>query len=219
MQIWKEVRTVSVRYVEYDGIKFYADKKGYWLGTVNKRAKRLHIYVWEKHNGKVPKGYHVHHVDFNTNNNELSNLQLLSQREHLSLHGKKESNRALARINVQKYAQPKSLEWRKTQACSDWAKKNYETSLKKAHEKAVEKVCECCGKEYTAEICKRTIARFCSNACKSKWRRDNHIDDVEHFCVVCGKTHITTKYKGRQTCSPECRKTLYMLSREVNALG
>ena len=76
MEIKEETRTV--RYVEYDGKRFYEDSKGYWLGQeIGVDGKphriRLHTYVWEKHNGPVPEGYDIHHIDHDPSNNDIEN--------------------------------------------------------------------------------------------------------------------------------------------------
>ena len=55
----------------------------------SKGRYRLHRVVWEFHHGKIPKGYHVHHVDGNTQNNEISNLNLLQGTLHLRFTSKK----------------------------------------------------------------------------------------------------------------------------------
>lgn len=213
MQIIEETKTITVRYIECDGMRFYCDQRGYWLGQVNGKCKRLHVYVWEKHNGPIPKGYHIHHIDHNTNNNEIDNLQLMTMSEHLSLHGQDESHKAKARRNLAKYAQPKAAEWHKSKECREWAKENYKVSLAKVHEEKVNKVCEVCGNKYITDGSSKTISRFCSNACKSKWRRDNNLDDIQKTCPVCGKNFYTHKYKGSKTCSRKCGTKLMVYRR------
>lgn len=47
--------------------------------------------IWEQHNGPIPKdsdgfSYEIHHKDFNHNNNDINNLQLVTIKEHLQLH-------------------------------------------------------------------------------------------------------------------------------------
>lgn len=37
----------------------------------------LHRYIWEKHNGPIPKGHMVIHKDGNVHNNDISNLALV----------------------------------------------------------------------------------------------------------------------------------------------
>jgi len=49
--------------------------------------KMLHIELWASANGSYPeKGYQLHHIDMNTLNNSLDNLQLLTKKEHAKLH-------------------------------------------------------------------------------------------------------------------------------------
>ncbi len=45
-----------------------------------------HRFVWEQHNGPIPEGYYVHHVDGNPKNNDISNLVLLAPRPHRARH-------------------------------------------------------------------------------------------------------------------------------------
>lgn len=50
--------------------------------------KALHIYIWEKHNGKVPKGKCVIFKDKDTSNVAISNLMLVSRAELAVLNRK-----------------------------------------------------------------------------------------------------------------------------------
>jgi hypothetical protein len=42
--------------------------------------------IYEDHHGKAPDGYHIHHIDGNPLNNDVSNLIALSPEEHASIH-------------------------------------------------------------------------------------------------------------------------------------
>ena len=68
-------------FVYMDGVRY--ERSRYYVGP---SGKRLHVAVWEKHNGPVPAGYVVHHVDHDPLNNELSNLQIMSRAEHQVHH-------------------------------------------------------------------------------------------------------------------------------------
>lgn len=65
-------------------------KRGYLIIHIpGKGQKYLHHYMWEDVYGKErPKGMHIHHIDGNVDNNELSNLQMLTNSEHMKLHWK-----------------------------------------------------------------------------------------------------------------------------------
>ena len=43
--------------------------------------------VWRKHHGEKPYGYHLHHIDGNPDNNDISNLECLSPEDHAKKHG------------------------------------------------------------------------------------------------------------------------------------
>jgi hypothetical protein len=205
-------------FVEYDGIRFFPTREGYWLGNApnpngkRPRAVRMHIYVWEKHNGPVPEGFHIHHKDKNKDNNSIENLVLLSEAEHLSMHGLERSEQA--RKNVVKYAHPAATEWHKSEAGKEWHSNQFQRTLGTHLGKTVTKVCEMCGEEYETPYLKRGKSRFCSNKCKARFRKASGIDNITVNCVVCGKQFETDKYSRAKTCSPECRQASRIASRK-----
>jgi hypothetical protein len=42
--------------------------------------------IWEQHYGPIPKGNHIHHIDGNRDNNDISNLMCVTPREHYDIH-------------------------------------------------------------------------------------------------------------------------------------
>ena len=210
MEIKEEVKII--RWIEYDGIKFYPDQRGYWIGNVKDpatgrvRPKRLHIYVWEKYNGPVQKGFHVHHKDHNSNNNNLENLELISKFDHLSMHGQINSHKA--QQSIIRYAMPAAKEWHKSKEGRKWHALHYQQTLEQTRKTCVKKRCIMCGKEFETDILMQQKAKFCSNACKSQHRRQTGVDNVTRICVICGNTFTTNKYSKAQTCGPVCRANL-----------
>lgn len=62
--------------------------KGYrrvWCAT-EKRLRMEHDLVWERHNGPVPIGMHVHHVNEDKLDNRIENLALLDPTMHKRSH-------------------------------------------------------------------------------------------------------------------------------------
>jgi HNH endonuclease len=47
-------------------------------------------------------------------------------------------------------------------------------------------------------------AAFCSNACKSAWRRASGLDDEKRICVRCGGTFTVNRYAKQDHCSYQC---------------
>lgn len=156
--------------------------------------KHLHQYIWEKENGPIPKGYEIHHIDGNTMNNDITNLMMVTIQEHKEIHSNNMSEERIdyLRKNLNENARPKAIEWHKSKEGSKWHKKHYETTKVKLHAKHEFK-CECCGEVF--ESVNNGINRFCSNKCKSKFRRMNGLDNVTRICVTCGKEFSTNKYK------------------------
>ena len=58
----------------------------------------------EYHNGKRKDGYHIHHKDGDTHNNDISNLDSIMGTEHISNHTKRyhRENPEFARNNIMK---------------------------------------------------------------------------------------------------------------------
>lgn len=192
-----------------DGIKFYKERtgNGYYLGNVgepgNKKPVRCHVYVWEKYNGKVPEGYSVHHIDHNPDNNDISNLELLSYSEHSHLHASEHSDESRARM--ESIVRPKAIEWHKSDDGNDWHKQHYSDVTQKIWQERVTLKCEVCGKEYTTNHASVHKSRFCSNNCKAKFRRMSGIDNETRFCSICGKEYVCNKYSKQKTCgNKEC---------------
>lgn len=69
---------------EFNGKTYYLHvTSGYYVAD---DGERMNIAVWEFYNGKVPKGYVVHHKDEVKSNNDIDNLELLEWGEHTRHH-------------------------------------------------------------------------------------------------------------------------------------
>jgi hypothetical protein len=53
----------------------------------SKDNKYMHRYVYENEmNAIIPDGYVIHHIDWNRDNNNISNLEIITLSEHSKLH-------------------------------------------------------------------------------------------------------------------------------------
>lgn len=133
------------------------------------KGKRLHRTVWEYHNGAIPKGYHVHHVDENKANNDISNLQLLATSEHMSHHSSQEEHREKSRKNIAKAIEC-AKEWHHSEEGKEWHSKHGKESWEKR--KPIKYNCTFCNAEFeTLNVYSPKSNHFCSNKCKSAYRR------------------------------------------------
>lgn len=69
---WKTCRPGRVRVGDVAGCK---DRKGYLVVCLNGKTHMVHRVIWEMHNGPIPDGHQIDHIDHDRTNNLLSNLR------------------------------------------------------------------------------------------------------------------------------------------------
>lgn len=178
-----------------------------------KNPKGLHVAIWEFYNGrKVPKGYCIHHKDGNCHNNDISNLECVPIRQHLSEHAKKNFERPEFREKnrlVLEQAQELAKKWHASPEGREWHTK---------HARAIDytprykQVCEQCGKEFLSY---QRIRKFCSDSCSEKHRTRR--PTYTGICQQCGKEFHYGKAKpsrpDRLFCCRSCATTYKNLHR------
>lgn len=192
--------------------KFRKDaKSGYYLSTrkIGSSRKRLHVYIWERHNGKIPKGHEIHHKDENKDNNDVDNLMCMTRKEHLKWHAENISDEQIkkARRNLE-IAREKAAEWHKSEEGREWHRSQAHKRFN--HDARYDLTCVVCGKKYTSP---KQWSKFCSRNCASKDRRDSGIDDEQRSCVICGEKFTTNKYSTVKNCSKECANKSMIMNR------
>lgn len=192
------------KYIYFNGIKFTRDEKtGYYLNSTIR--KRLHRYVWEFYNGPIESGYDIHHIDGDKSNNDISNLAKISRKKHAEIHGDMQSEELIAkkRINMKEKVLPEAIKWHKSEEGRKWHSKHSLEISKNLKEKMY--VCLNCDTHFYKKP--YGTNKFCSNKCKSSYRRKLGIDNVEKICENCGGVFIDNKYNKRKYCSKECSKS------------
>ncbi len=165
----------------------------------------LHREVWKFHFGDIPDGFEVHHKDNNTLNNSIDNLELLSKTDHLEHHSETmpEWRREWLRQNVLTKAQPKAVNWHKSDEGREFHK--HLGNLTWENKKPLTLVCEVCGTVFQT-VALHSKTRFCSNKCRSKARKQSGVDNVNRPCAYCGKDRIVDKYSKTHYCNSTCAK-------------
>lgn len=198
--------TDNGKYAWYDGLKFTRDDRtGYYLNATH--SIRLHRCVWQNTHGCIHEGYHVHHIDKDKSNNNIDNLMAMPSAEHYKLTGEQipQERRDWCRHNLEVNARPKANEWHGSDAGREWHKRHGIEAYSGRTEQTL--ICAMCGKEY--KTLHRGNTRFCSNNCKSKWRRQSGVDNITLQCVYCGTDFITNKLSPSSTCSRACANRYY----------
>ena len=192
-----EIQIISPTIQEYAGTRYYLCGNYF-----QRKGVRLHVKVWRDHKGEIPKGYHVHHKDFNRANNEIDNLELIEKRMHMSLHKKTEKQMEYAKHHIEDIRE-QAAEWHRSPEGRKWhsehAKKEWENAGYKTY------ICTNCGREFTT---RHNYAdgrnRFCSANCRSTFRRKSGVDDITAYCEQCGRPFHKNKYSDIRYCSIEC---------------
>ncbi len=126
--------------------------------------KRMHTEVWKFHNGEIPKGYHIHHVDGNAHNNDIANLNLINETLHLRYEGKKrfKENPDFAKEFHAKGIE-KAKEWHKSEEGLQWHREHGKKTW--INKQLFDAECTVCGKQYKTPF--PTRSKYCHQNCKA----------------------------------------------------
>ena len=146
----------------FNGKEYYLYPKERYF---SKGRNRLHKVVYESFNGKVPKGYQIHHKDSNTWNNNINNLECIEVNKHLSEHGKQrvKNNPEWFKI-FHANGIESAKEWHKSDAGKKWHSEHGKECWVNKEYKTL--TCEVCKKEYQTRH--SGISKYCHQNCKAK---------------------------------------------------
>lgn len=202
-------------------------RSGYMYVRTQPGGEWAHRLVYEDCLGSLSEDSVVHHKDENPLNNLPSNLELLPRAEHNGLHAKKRNDGSAIKLaqekdrflwttdeqyRLQRQAhlmtiQEKAKAWHASPEGHEWHRQHSQRVFSKHYDPRapqVQKECRQCGEEFSIPqiIAKRTY--FCSNNCRSTWRRHQGVDNEERICGVCGKPFMINKYSKPQNRSYSC---------------
>lgn len=197
--------TSDGKHATFNGRSYTRDERtGYYLCSKpsrDGRRKRLHVAVWEYHNGKIDDGFEVHHKTMDKSRNDIGDLELLSAEEHRAMHASNmsEETKEKLRESLIKNAVPKAAEWHRSEEGIRWHSENGKRSWE--NREPAEYTCSYCGKRFwTKNRYSSRSNTFCSNRCKSAFRRASGIDDETRTCEVCGGEFRANRYSTKRRC-------------------
>lgn len=174
--------------------------------------ERLHREIWKATHGPIPPGHHIHHKDHDPLNNNLDNLTCIPAGEHRKHHSSDPARIETSRRNIE-IARPFAIEWHGSPAGIEWHRQHGKDIW--MDRGAVTYTCEQCGAPYetrgrrgTNNTGGATATRFCSNNCKSAWRRASGVDNEQRTCQVCGNEFTANRYSRSRSCSRACGSSL-----------
>ena len=181
-----------MEYQTHFGRKFYLDKdKGYWISCDYSKENpriRAHRWVWINYHGKIPKGYHVHHKNEDKSDNRIENLELIERSRHLSHHMQDTERKKKSAEHCEKI-RPLTKEWHRSEEGRAWHRLH---ALKNnfGNGELFDYICQQCSKLYKSKLKGKDQTRFCSNNCKSQWRRNAKLDYIDKVCPVCNSKEL-----------------------------
>lgn len=150
---------INERIQEFEGVRYYLIPSGYYRANSRLGGARIHRMVWETHNGPIPEGCVVHHIDGDKSNNSIANLMLMDDAEHKRLHqGTPEAIERKRLYASNMIAWTRTLEGRR--CSSERAKRT------RARDPIKTYICRECGEEFQATAPNGAI--FCSPKCRTR---------------------------------------------------
>jgi hypothetical protein len=148
----KVINYQGERYLKSPGSKYYIREQG---------RKSIHRQMWIDVHGPVPDGYHIHHKDFNPDNNTLENLEPVRYDAHEAMHRRHEAEIRVAGLVtcIQCGETFEALKPSMSMYCSRRCERQYQKE---------DRVCQWCGKPFRAYSWKKT--KCCCKSCGQKLR-------------------------------------------------
>ncbi|MGH2514211.1 MAG: HNH endonuclease [Ktedonobacterales bacterium] len=163
---------------------------------------RLHQEIWKDAHGEIPPGHEIHHRDGNPLNNLLDNLDSVSAEEHREYHTSlyTPEERAKRREWFHRI-RPKASNWHRSADGREWHSVLGKLFWEGRKERLL--LCDYCGREYQSRAASKH-SKFCSNKCRSAFRRASGRDNTIITCAECGAEFERNRYAKALFCSRSC---------------
>ena len=187
--------------VYYKGVKYRLMRWKYYLSqsthnSERRWAKSLHREIRKDRYWEIPEGFDIHHIDWNTLNNNINNLIAIPRKKHLSEHMKKRMNQPETHEKYKDHLneiREKATKRHKSEEGRERHKDHAKNSLQKYQ---YNHKCKFCG-------CERTSYKKQANYCSEKCIRESY--KVKLICSKCWKEFLRNKYRKNKDVCSVCR--------------
>ena len=156
--------------------KFSRIPNGHYYSATLK--KFIHVAIWEFYNGAIPKGYVVHHKDFNPANNNLDNLQIMTRFEHMKIHNAaRQPQEYICTYCGKKFYKYNNRQDTANNFCSEKCDRKWRKLHKLYFE---ERICVICGEKFS--VPKNSKTKTCSMPCSRKLAVQTTKTNALHSC-------------------------------------
>lgn len=155
-----KVKIISNKIQEFNGIRYYLCGNYYQNSD---KKNRLHREVWQYHNGKIPKGCVIDHIDRDRNNNQINNLRLATYSMNNKNVSEETTKKRREHIDKVRHL---SKDWHASEEGKKWHRENARSVWK--NRKKNEYECGHCHKKFFAY--NNGIVKYCSSNCKQRAR-------------------------------------------------
>ena len=171
--------------VEKFGHVWTAKRTGYYQSTKEIDGKRrwLHQWTWQLENGLQSRGYEVHHKDHNKDNNDISNLELLTTEEHAE-HHKREAWVLRSDENRKKNSEQLgsirhlATEWHRSDEGREWHREHRIAMGGAPFVKNKQRTCSFCGTELMHWRPVGVV--YCNRKCEYGAYRERHKNTIKN---------------------------------------
>ena len=160
-----KVEVINSKKQSFNGKNYWLDKSSGYYKNASAKPHSLHRQVWIFHNGAIPDGMTIDHIDRNKDNNQIENLRLATYSENIRNVSDEARRRRVDNVIKQGqlakawHSSPEGREWHRKHGVAAYKKREPET-----------RVCAHCGRPFQTTAI-RESARFCGLNCKMKARR------------------------------------------------
>lgn len=158
------LKRIDENHIEYKGVVWtkYPDSPNrnhrvyyYHHFEWKETPRSLHRELYTDFVGEIPKGYHIHHIDGDTENNSISNLKCMSSKEHAELH----------------LRSPSALEKKRKAHCTEEGRRR--SSIAQKNRKMTEHRCLLCGNLFKSR-CNSNLAKWCPDCSAHQTTNKGH---------------------------------------------